>query len=124
MEKSVVSIKNLDENLKLPPLYNSEFDSFPSIHSQIAEKMQKSFEDVFIEGLKRKGYLFDNKFELEEFVKEKCTVEIRDDINEKTYTVDGVPFLVHKEEINVVPNFIDDERGMTVICDYGQYKFL
>lgn len=70
------------------------WESMRSITSEINERL----EQFFIEGLKRKGFEFDNRNELVEFIKSNCRCEDKLDLKERMYFVNGIPFLLHHYE--------------------------
>ena len=55
---------------------------------------------MLIEGLKKKGYEFDDRIELESFIRDKCKCEDRSDTRQKTYFVGDVPFLLFDYNID------------------------
>lgn len=69
--------------------------------NELAKKLSDKFEEIFIEGLRLKGFEFDSRQELETFVKENC--ECIDDFLDgaKYYYINGNPFLLHKYEIEM-----------------------
>lgn len=51
-----------------------------SVIGRFSSKLNKQLEDYMIEVLKRKGFEFDNRIELENFIKSNCRCEDRTDI--------------------------------------------
>ena len=49
-----------------------------SVTSRLFSELQTKLEDYIIEGLKRKGFEFENRTDLEEFIKTRC--ECKDNI--------------------------------------------
>ena len=92
------------------------------IINTITENLSKKIEEHFIEGLKRKGFEFENKFELMEFVKNRCSCKHYN--HEKTYYVDNIPFLLHHYKIEPLqPPFIMD-RELKINVDFGYCAYL
>jgi len=89
---------------------------------KICEELANKFENLIIEGLKLKGYQFENKVDLENFVKEHCRCEDKIDIKERTYFVKGVPFFFH--DYNIIYEPFDYIELFTLKANYGQYRFL
>lgn len=56
-----------------------------SVIGRFSSKLNKQLEDYMIEVLKRKGFEFDNRIELENFIKSNCRCEDRTDIKQRTY---------------------------------------
>ena len=52
---------------------------------RLSSQLNKQLEDYMIEGLKRKGFEFQNRIELENFIKSNCRCEDRTDIKQRTY---------------------------------------
>ena len=102
-------------------------EHFESIESRLTDQMAtilvEKFESIFLEGLKLKGYSFDNKFEVEEFVAMNCRCEDIIHLKQRTYFVNDIPFLLHLYEIKSDVNFQKSEINL-MSASYGQYSFL
>tara|TARA_R110000796_G_scaffold70936_1_gene160989 strand:+ start:5750 stop:6106 length:357 start_codon:yes stop_codon:yes gene_type:complete len=92
--------------------------------SEIFDSLKNELEDYFIVGLKRKGFDFKHKVELEAFIKEHCRCEDNVDLEVKVYYVDNMPFCLHnyKSEILQMPSIIDGEYKVT--ANLGTYTYL
>jgi len=105
---------------------NIEFPQGSAIlHDQreLFNKLIYKLDNVVIEGLKRKDFEFESKFELEQFVKEHCRVVDNVIRKEKVYFVDDIPFLVHNYTAAIgLP--IEKDRSVTISASLGTYKFL
>ncbi len=103
-----------------PPNYETIHD----IASRVYNDLNKKLEDYVIEGLKRKGFEFNNKIELESFVKEYCRCEDRPHIKERIYFVNNEPFFLHnyKSEPLQTPLITDGEFKLT--ASLGTYAYL
>lgn len=89
----------------------------------ISMGLQSKLEDIFIEGLKLKGFEFNGKFELENFVKLRVTKTVNSDKKECIYLIDGIPFLSHNYEIKYEP-IIEYKGVFTMSANWGSYSFL
>ena len=91
---------------------------------RLSNDLNKKLEDYVIEGLKRKGFEFKHKTELEAFVKERCKCEDNIDLKEKVYYVDNIPFFLHnyKSEPLQMPSITDREYKIT--ANLGTYAYL
>jgi methyl coenzyme M reductase subunit D len=91
---------------------------------RLSNDLNKKFEDHVIEGLKRKGFEFKYKIELEAFVKERCRCEDNIDLEEKVYYVDNIPFFLHnyKSEPLLMPSITDREYKIT--ANLGTYAYI
>jgi len=90
---------------------------------KICEELANKFERLIIEGLKLKGYEFENKIDLENFVKEHCRCEDYADVKQRTYFVKGVPFFFHDYNIVYEP-ITENSNGVSMSANYGLYRFL
>ena len=93
--------------------------------SLIIDRLKTEIENLFIEGLKRKGFEFENRIELENFIKSNCRCEDITDIKQRTYFVNNIPFFLHCYEINMnlTPTF-NDKGEIKLSYNYGSYSFL
>ena len=91
---------------------------------KISYQLNQQLEDLWIEGLKRKGFEFENRIELENFIKSNCRCEDRTDIKQRTYFVNDIPFFLHcyETEMNLIPIITDREVKMSANC--GSYAYL
>jgi hypothetical protein len=79
--------------------------------------------NIFIEALKRHGYIFNNKEELNIFISNNCEAIVNNSIDQfTTYYVKGVPFLLFNK--NISSNILIKEKENSFSVKYGQYKFL
>ncbi|MFY0481471.1 hypothetical protein ACI6PS_02600 [Flavobacterium sp. PLA-1-15] len=102
----------------------SSLNAIESLNRMFAEtlisKMSKTFDEIAIEGLKRKGFEFQDNSELESFVKENCSVIDNIEHKERIYSVHGKPFLLHRYEVV----YDLENRGNLLTANYGYYCFL
>ncbi len=65
------------------------YDIIHDVIGRISNELNKQLENLIIEGLKRKGFEFKHRIELEAFVKERCRYEDNVDLKEKFYYEDN-----------------------------------
>lgn len=71
------------------------------ITEEVSRQLAQKTDEIFIEGLRRKGYEFKDRESLEQFVGEHCTCEDWAPKQQKTYFVKGKPFLFHSYGIEI-----------------------
>ena len=91
---------------------------------RLSSQLNKQLEDYMIEGLKRKGFEFENRMELENFIKSNCRCEDRTDIKQRTYFANDIPFFLHCYEIEMDLNPITIDRELKMSANYGQYAYI
>ena len=91
---------------------------------RLSSQLNKQLEDYMIEGLKRKGFEFENRMELENFIKSNCRCEDRTDIKQRTYFANDIPFFLHCYEIEMDLNPIINDREVKMFANYGRYAYL
>lgn len=107
------------KNMDLP-----NYDIIRDVIGRLYNDLNEELEYYVIKGLKRKGFEFNHKIELEAFVKERCRCEDNIDLKEKVYYVDNIPFLLHnyKSEPLQVPSITDGECKITT--NLGDFAYL
>ncbi len=107
------------ENMDLP-----NYDIIHDVIGRLSNDLNKQLENYVIEGLKRKGFEFKDRIELEAFIKERCRCEDNIDLKEKVYYVDNTPFFLHnyKSESLQMPSITDREYKLT--ANLGTYAYL
>lgn len=70
-------------------------DAVRDIQNNLMEKL----ENLVIEGLKRKGFVFENKHDLVKFTKTNCRYEDNTEKKQKTYFVFDTPFVMCSYDI-------------------------
>jgi len=107
------------EDMDLP-----NYDIIHDVIGRLSNNLSKQLDDYVIEGLKRKGFEFKHKNELEAFVKERCRCEDNVDLKERVYYVDDIPFFLHnyKSEPLQMPSITDREYKLT--ANLGTYAYL
>ena len=94
------------------------------ISKKMAEGLTSEFDNLFINGLKLKGYEFNHPAKLHEFVKENCRCEDYPIKKTRTYFVNDIPFFVHFYEIDFNYDISQTETNTTLTANYGHYKYL
>lgn len=90
---------------------------------RLYSNLHSKFDELFIEGLKRKGFEFDNLIETEEFVKHRCICEDNTLKSERIFYVDEVPFFLHRYKTEVEIPALDENR-IYISATIGTYSFL
>ena len=87
---------------------------------QLRKELICEIESVFVTGLQRKGFDFNNWYELAEFVKERCRATDNIMLKERVYYVDDIPFLIHYYKVTVDRQ--TDRNKIT--ASGGSYRYL
>ena len=112
------------EALKVEGMNLPNYDFIHDVIGGISNDLSKKLEDYIIEGLKRKGFEFKTKLELEEFVKKSCRVEDNIYLKEKVYFVNDIPFFLHNYNIVMDLKPITTDRTTTMSANLGTYAYL
>jgi len=101
------------------------------IHSTIEESLSKlasgltqKLEEHMVEGLKRKGFEFDNKADLERFVKLYCRCEDKPYLKQKTYFVYDIPFFLYIYGIEMEMTRLKENGGIKLSATCGSFAYL
>lgn len=86
-----------------------------------SNELIKKFDDLIIEGLKRKGFEFNNKSDLIDFTIQNVRCEDNVDLQEKIYYVNDIPFFLHVYKIDFNPTITEP---FVFTASYGSYRFL
>ena len=90
---------------------------------ELSKKMTTSLDDMFIKGLKKKGFTFENKSRLVEFAIKNCIFKDNVNLQEKTYYVNDVPFLLYSYRLDIV-EVINNDTQFVLNANLGQYTYL
>lgn len=90
---------------------------------ELRNNLTNKLEQVVIEGLKLKGFVFENKNELVNFVKEHVRIEDNVEYQEKVYYVKDIPFLLHRYQIVIEPP-TEINRSIVMSANIGHYCYL
>jgi hypothetical protein len=97
--------------------------SLSNVIGRLSSQLNKQLEDYIIEGLKIKGFEFENRLELENFIKSNCRCEDNIDYKERVYYVNDIPFFLHKYEVIQEP-ITEYNNGFRMSANYGSYAYL
>lgn len=91
---------------------------------QLVVNANDGIDKLITEGLIRKGYHFENRLDLLDFIRISCRCEDNKGENEKIFFVNNVPFLLYR--YNNSPNMetVQTASGWKVTIDMGEYCFL
>lgn len=95
-----------------------------SITKELIKGISNKMDDYFIEGLRRKGFEFENKAEIYSFIKERCRCEDSLHLEERVYFVDNTPFFLHKYETEIDIKTITEDRKITMSANNGYFACL
>jgi len=101
---------------------NSELNK-GDIIGRVSFELNKKLEDYMIEGLKRKGFEFENRLELENFIKNNCRCEDTPHIKERVYFANDIPFFLHRYKIEMTAP-ITLNMEVKWFANYGYYAYL
>ena len=90
---------------------------------ELSKKMTTSLDDMFIKGLTLKGFTFENKSRLIEFAIKNCIFKDNVNLQEKTYYVNDVPFLLYSYRLDIV-EVINNDTQFVLNANLGQYTYL
>lgn len=95
-----------------------------AVISRLSNGLIKQMETIFINGLKLKGFEFETRSELEQFITVHCKCIDNDMVKQKIYYVDNIPFLLHNYETQMDMVNIESDKAHTVSASYGSYAYL
>lgn len=92
--------------------------------NNIPEGFSWEFDKLLVEGLKRKGFVFKDRMDLQEFARSECSTT--EDIlrKERTFYVRSKPFFMYKYEQNVEIGILKKDGSTTITAIYGYYTYL
>lgn len=94
------------------------------IASNLYSELDKKLENFMIQGLKRKGFEFKNRVELENFVKSNCRCEDNVVLKERVYFANNIPFFLHKYQIEMDLNPKIEDNTIKMSANLGHYAYL
>lgn len=95
-----------------------------SLLDKITNGLTKKIDDYFVEGLRRKGFTFNNPLELEDFIISRCTCEDNVQTKEKIYFIDNTPFLLQNYNTNIDLDVKHEDRKITMSATCGSFAYL
>lgn len=93
------------------------------IIQKVTSDLYDKLEALIIEGLKRKGFVFSTYEETCLFVKQNCRKTENIQQKKHIYYVNNIPFFLHKYEVIYEP-ITEDNNGIKITANYGEYAFL
>ena len=112
------------KNIKLNTATFKNTDIINSTISSLSDDLNSKLETFVIEGLKRKGFEFNNKFELFNFLKQRCRREDNTHLKQRIYFVDDKPFFLHDYNIEMDLTPIIEDGKTTLRASYGSFAYL
>jgi len=110
------------------PELPDEFESIQNLVSNATNSIIRTqnieFQKFVEEGLKRKGFEFDNGSELIQFIQLRCKFEDNAIAKQKMFFVDDIPFLLHNYNTEVVKSTMNINEPFKISADLGSYTFL
>jgi len=97
------------------------YDIIESIMNNSFRDLSEKLDNLIIKALKLKGFEFDNKIELNQFVKNNCRCEDNVDFKERTYYVHDKPFFLHKYKTEVSASPSISVGPLTICCTIGSF---
>jgi len=99
------------------------YDFQEDLNRQLVNSLNQKLEDLFINGLKLKGFEFSDKREFEEFIKTRCECIDNLEAKQRIYSVDGIPFFLHNYEPEFcIPDF--SNGNCEIKANYGTFAYL
>lgn len=113
------------ENENVNIFFEEESNFIQKIVSDITNKLSHQLDDVIIQGLALKGYKFDDKIKLMDFIKENCKVCDEKQNQRKIYLVKNIPFLMndYSTKEDILWKF-QTNKDITVECVFGKFYFV
>ena len=94
------------------------------VFSQFQTQLNETKKELFIEGLKLKGFEFQNDKELIAFLKSNCSFHQNGSPNISTYKVNAISFLeVMQKEVFFKPNFENPDYSIKCPIEL-EFRFL
>jgi hypothetical protein len=106
-------------NMELP-----NYDIREEIINNISNEINNKLESFITEGLKLKGYEFENRYELESFIKRYCRCEDNVGLSERIYFVNDIPFMLHNYKIGCDFSVKDEGGKIMMNAIYGSFAYL
>lgn len=89
----------------------------------LVDGLANKFDELLIDGLKRKGFEFDTIESTLDFVKENCRCVDYKEKEQRIYFVNDVPFMLHSYKIEM--SEIDmSNNEFKINASYGSYAYL
>ena len=123
MNDTIVKTENgfyvIPEKVMEPLKTIKNTDIINSTISRLSDDLNSKIETFVIEGLKRKGFEFNNKFELFNFLKQRCKCYDNVNLKQRTYFIDDKPFFLHDYNIKMDLTPIIEDGKTTLKASYA-----
>lgn len=93
------------------------------IVKKLIEGLSNKIDEIIIEGLRLKGYTFKNFIDLSNFISNNCKCIDNVPLQQKTFYVNDIPFLLHNYEVKINP-MVKDLNQISLSAEYGTYAYL
>lgn len=104
---------------------NDSHDVFMSIMNDKINELSAKMDELIVEGLARKGYEFNNRLDLEQFIKSHCNIIGCGFHQYRIFYVKNIPFLFHDYGNDLMfPKLFKDSDNTSFEISMGKYKFL
>ena len=111
-------VEDFDHTLK------SQANALDEAVKQMTAIYVDKVDEIIEEGLKLKGFQFNNRFELTEFIKANCVLEHNLKTRHNIYYVNGIPFLSQSHIGNEMLNIKYAKSGIGIWDIMGEFKYL
>ena len=109
-------------NTNLYKEYSIPSDLVRESIKQISNNLNYKLEQAIIKGLELKGFVFEDRIDLENFIKSSCRMEDNVYLKERVYFANETPFMIWYYDTKIDLHQKDFENKIT--ATYGEYKFL
>ena len=94
---------------------------FHEINKQLIEQLESKIDSLIVQGLSLKGYDFNSREEIIDFISKNCTCKDNVDAGIRIYCVNEVPFFEHRYKTEC-SSFLENVNEFKITI--GDYKFL
>lgn len=101
----------------------NEINVIDAIIEKSAFDMAQQWDTYFLEGLKRKGFEFDNPLDAQYFVKANCKA-VEDHNGNRTYYVNDIPFFYFKPSNTMDVDKDFSKPDIVFTASIGEYSYL
>lgn len=110
----------------IPNLENisNKFDLINQRIEELYDKLHYKINEIVVEGLKKKGFEFKNKFEVEQFIVANCRCVDNTETKQRIYFVNNTPFLMHNYEVKVDLPKIERCEYVSMYASIGEFAYL
>lgn len=103
--------------------YVQEENTVHTMIDALSMQLAKKIDNCIVHGLERKGYVFNNKQDLDIFIKENCRAEVYQQTTR--YFVNDIPFLEYiKNDPNKVSSITNLDHKVELRVDFATITYL